>query len=139
MSKAVRLAIAIAGMPVVLAACATTSTVTQAPVAEGTTRAFAADYASVKLAAFQAVERLNVKMKGADETEDRYQIQFEKKVSVFSWGEVGVVNVLPEDDGKTLVVVNTTKRAKAQLTGTSEDEFAEKIFAYVAEGLTTVN
>ena len=116
----------------VLSSCATADTVRTAPVTQGLSQAFAAPYEAVKAAALEAVQRLNVDIQGSDETPERFQIRFSKPISAFSWGEVGVVNVVAVDAQTTRVYVNTEKRDQMQLTGTSEQRFATVIFANIA-------
>jgi hypothetical protein len=125
----------IAVTPSFLVACATASTVRNAPLGAGTSKDFAAPYAVVKAAALEAVQRLNVDNQGGDETEERFQIRFSKHISAFSWGEVGVVNVVRLDSQKTRVFVNSEKRSQMQITGTTEKRFAEQIFANITQAL----
>ncbi|MBV7255385.1 hypothetical protein KCG44_01160 [Pacificimonas sp. WHA3] len=138
MYRTISIAALVMAMPVLLTACATTSSVTQAPATQGTSRVFDGNYDTVKAAALQAVERMNVNVKGTDENAERFQIEFTKKVSAFSWGEVGVVNVLPGTGDRTTVVVNSAKRSTMQITGTAESEFAEEIFKNVEESLAAL-
>lgn len=115
--------------------CATVDTVREAPVTAGRSQDFAAPYDVVRAAALEAVERLNVDVQGADETPERFQIRFSKPISPLSWGEVGVVNVVRIGERATRVYVNTEKRDQVQITGTSERQFAEQIFANIEESL----
>jgi hypothetical protein len=46
-----------------------------------------------------------------------------------------VVNVVRVDDQSTRVIVNTSKRSRMQITGTSEENFAEQIFSNITESL----
>jgi hypothetical protein len=123
------------GSPVLISGCATSSTVSASAVTEGQSQDFAASYDVVKAAAVEAVQRMNVDVQGSDETSERFQIRFSKPISAFSWGEVGAVNVVRIDDQNTRVYVNTEKRSQAQITGTSERQFAEEIFANIRESL----
>jgi hypothetical protein len=117
------------------AGCATTDTVRDDPVEKGQSQEFSAPYDVVKAAALEAVHRLNVDIQGSDETGERFQIRFSKPISAFSWGEVGVVNVVRVDPATSRVHVNTSKRDLVQVTGTTERKFAEHIFANIAESL----
>lgn len=121
--------------PLALGACATANTVREAPITSGIPHDFNAPYDVVKAAALQAVERLNVDIQGTDETPERFQIRFSKPISAFSWGEVGAVNVVRVDDTTTRVYVNSEKRDQVQITGTSERQFADAIFANITEAL----
>ena len=120
------------------AGCATTNTVRDAPVEEGQSQDFSAPYDVVKAAALEAVQRLNVDIQGSDETGERFQIRFSKPISAFSWGEVGVVNVVRVDPGMTRVHVNTSKRDLVQVTGTTERTFAEHVFSNIGEALKEI-
>ena len=87
-----------------------------------------------------AVRGLHLDVQNTDETPERFQIQFTKSVSAFSWGEVGVVNVVRGDDASTTVVyVHTQKRDQLQVTGTSERQFGEQIFARITASLSTAS
>jgi|SRR6185369_7470876 len=118
-----------------LSSCATTETVANAPVTSGVTQDYSAPYDVVKAAALESVQRLNVDIQGSDETSERFQIRFSKAISAFSWGEVGVVNVVRVDDHTTRVYVHTYKRDQMQITGTSERQFANQIFANITESI----
>lgn len=118
-----------------LGGCATSSTVTSAPVEAGTSRDFAAPYDAVKTAALTTLGRLALAVDGQSETPARYQISFSKSLNAFSWGEVGVVNIVRMEPQRTRVYVNTAKRSMVQVTGTTEAEFAADIFAGIAQDL----
>ena len=134
--RTVLAAFALTCSAVSLSACATTDTVANAPVASGATQDYSAPYDVVKAAALESVQRLNVDIQGSDETDERFQIRFSKAISAFSWGEVGVVNVVRVDDHTTRVYVHTSKRDQMQITGTSERQFANQIFANITESLS---
>jgi hypothetical protein len=121
--------------PASLTACATVVSVQDAPVTEGIMQEFAVGYDVMKAAALESVERLNVDVQGTDENAERFQIRFSKPISAFSWGEVGVVNVVRVDDTHARVYVNSEKRNQSQISGTSERQFADQIFANINESL----
>ena len=125
----------VSSLALACAGCATTDSVRNAPIEEGQSRDFSAPYDVVKAAALESIQRLNVDIQGSDETGERFQIRFSKPISAFSWGEVGVVNVVRVDPGKTTVHVNTSKRDLVQVTGTTERTFAEHIFGNIVEAL----
>ena len=135
-ARAAFAAFALGFSAITLSACATTATVANAPVTSGVTQDYSASYDVVKAAALESVQRLNVDVQGSDETSERFQIRFSKSISAFSWGEVGVVNVVRVDDHTTRVYVHTSKRDQMQLTGTSERQFATQIFANITESLS---
>jgi hypothetical protein len=119
-----------------LAACATSQSVQTEGASGGVTKAFPAKYAAVKAAALESVQKLNVKVQKTSEDDKGFHITFSKPISAFSWGEVGQVDVVKSaDDAATDVVVNTSKRLKTQVTGTSQKQFAEQIFADVTANL----
>jgi len=121
--------------PVLVWGCATSATVREAPVTEGRSQNFGAPYDVVKAAALEAVQRLNINVQGSDETPERFQIRFSKSVSLFSWGEVGVLNVVRGDNQTSRVYVNTEKRSQLQVTGTSENDFAAEIFTNISQSV----
>lgn len=127
--------IALMAAPAALSGCATSATVAAAPLTAGVSQDFAAPFEVAKAAALEAVERLNVDIQGSDETPERFQIRFSKPISAFSWGEVGTVNVIRRDEQQTRIYVNSEKRDRIQVTGTSERQFAEQIFANITESL----
>ena len=127
--------IALMAAPAALSGCATSATVAEAPLTAGVSQDFAAPYEVAKAAALEAVERLNVDIQGSDETPERFQVRFSKPISGFSWGEVGTVNVIRGDEQHTRIYVHSEKRSRAQITGTSERQFAEQIFANITESL----
>lgn len=110
-----------------LAGCATSSSVKDAPLSAGVSRTYDAPYSQMKRLALESVQGLNVDVGSAEEKGNVYTIGFSKPLSGFSWGEVGLVRVI-DMDIKTRVSVLSEKRAKFQLTGTDEDEFAKSIF-----------
>ena len=136
--RSVLIAFLIATTPVALAGCATAKSVNAAAVDQGTPHDFAAPYDLVKAAALEGINRLNVNVQSTDETPERFQIRFTKSISAFSWGEVGAVNVVRVDDANSRVYVNSAKRSQMQITGTSEREFAEKIFENISESLARI-
>lgn len=135
-ARAACAALALGLSAITLSACATTETVANAPITSGLTQDYSAPYDVVKAAAIESVQRLNVNIQGSDETVERFQIRFSKPISAFSWGEVGVVNVVRVDDHTARVYVHTTKRDQVQITGTSQRQFATQIFTNITESLS---
>lgn len=94
-----------------LGACATTATITQAPLTEGTAREFEGDFAAVREATRLAIQQdLPVTMAGVEQHGASHVFHFEISVSAFSWGEVGRVVVTPVDADTTRVIVRAEKR-----------------------------
>jgi hypothetical protein len=56
-------------------------------------------------------------------------------MSALNWGEVGVVNVIRVDEESTRVVVNKARRTMVHITGRSERQLADRLFASIAEYL----
>ncbi len=118
------------------AACASMQTVAFAPMTEGVSTVYEAPYESVTAAAVEAVEGLDLTLNGTDETPQRFQIRFSQPINLWTWGEVGVVNVIRVDDGSTRVYVNTERVNQNQIIGgTSERRYAERIFAGIRASL----
>ena len=117
-----------------LTGCATSSGVRNAPIDAGHSKHFDAPYAEVKDAALYSTQILGVQIKGAYESEQAYQIDFEKGMSLASNGEIGRVMVFDSDPG-SLVRVYSEKRSKYQITGTDNEEFAFSIFMGIEQAL----
>ena len=115
-----------------LSACATTQS---QGTAGSIVKDFEAPYSSVTAATRHAVESLNVKVTGAQQTGNVLTISFKKSVSAWSWGEVGWVRVYPSESGQVTVEVASQKVMKAQVTGTEQDEFAAAIFDGIKKSL----
>lgn len=126
--------IAILAAVLSMAGCATSSDVRNAPLNAGVSRDFTAPYEQVQRLALESVQGLNVDVKSAQESGDVYTIVFAKPMTAFSWGEVGRVAVL-DLDPRSRVTVISEKRAKYQLTGTDEDEFAAAVFDGIEHAL----
>jgi hypothetical protein len=125
----------LAGLLAATGACASMQTVALAPFTEGVSTTYARSYGEVSAAAVDAVKKLKLVVEGSDETDTRFQVRFSKPVSAFSWGEVGVINVIRAGEATTRVYINTEKRDQMQLTGTSEMKFAQDIFAGIRTSL----
>jgi len=117
-----------------LSGCATSSDVMNAPLTAGVSKDFKAPYETTKRLALESVQGLNVDVKSTQETDDVYTIIFAKSMSAFSWGEVGRVNVM-DLSPKSRVSVITEKRAKYQLTGTDQGDFAQAVFDGIEHAL----
>lgn len=129
------LKIALAAMTAaLLAGCATSSDVRRAPLDAGISRDFDVPYAQAKRLALESVQGLNVDVTSTQESAAAYTIAFAKPMSAFSWGEAGRVAVL-DLDPRSRVTVLSEKRAKYQLTGTGEDEFAAAVFEGIEHAL----
>src|SRR5262245_33388011 len=118
----------LAGSLAAASACATIETVASAPITDGVSTTYARPYSEVSAAAVDALHKLKLTVEGQDETDARFQVRFSKSITAFSWGQVGVVNVIRAGDGATRVYVNTEKRDQMELNGTSEWTFAQNIF-----------
>ncbi|WP_322528990.1 hypothetical protein R5R73_04950 [Salinicola sp. LHM] len=110
-----------------LTGCATSSDVMQAPLTAGVSKDYHAPYEQTKRLALESVQGLNVDVTSTQDSGDVYTILFSKPIAGFSWGEVGRVNVMDLDPNSRVSVISE-KRAKYQLGGTDEDEFAQAVF-----------
>ena len=95
-------------------------------------RDFAASYESVKTAAADVARRIDIEIRGTEDTPERFQIRFERSVGTFSRGEMGEINVFPVDDQTTRVLVTIYKLRRRQVVVTTEWELTESIFANIA-------
>ena len=116
----------------VIGGCATSSTLESGV---GEPRVYSAPLDKVILAARYSVDGLNVKVTSSGVVGAYYIISFSKGISMASWGEVGKVSVSAGRKGGVLVDVRTEKRAKHQVTGAGQDDFARLIFEGIDAGL----
>jgi len=121
---------------IILCACATTSTVDKDSQFAGISRIFNADYERVKAATLASIQSLNVNITSTGDYQGGFKILFSKPMSVWSWGEVGRVNVQFISDNESAVQVVAEKRSRFQVTGTDEESFAREIFAGIDEVLS---
>jgi len=112
--------------------CATQSSVNNAAAGTGIKKIYSGDHETIKSATMASMQNLNIDVKGAEDTPDGYVITFSKPMSAFSWGEVGRVLVKKVGDNSR-VYVHSEKRAKFQVTGAKEQDFANAIFASIDE------
>lgn len=113
-----------------IAGCATTATISQAPIGEGIPRDYEASFETVREATRETLQRdMPVTLTGAEEREGAYIFNFEVTLNAFNWGEVGRVVVMPVDADTTRVIVRAEKRSQMQVTGHGERELAERLFA----------
>ena len=118
-----------------LASCASMSTIENAPLTDGETKTFQADYEKVKAAALISLEEQKLDVQNTGDVEDGHAIYFTKPVSGFSWGEVGRVFVQRAGMGSTKVYVKTARRSSTNITATSQSTFAKRIFTGIEENL----
>jgi hypothetical protein len=108
-----------------LSACATGGPVAEAPATDGIAHVFPAPYEIIKAAAQQSVGQIGVSYQGANETAERYQLQFMSATGAFGGAAPGVVNVMRVDDRSTRVVVNTADSAVLSVSTISERQLAD--------------
>lgn len=118
-----------------LAGCASMSTVQNASVGSGPSRAFDADYDRTNAATLTALQGMNVSITSSSENERGTTYLVSKSMNAFSWGEVGRVIVARSEGDSTTVHVNWEKRSQLQITGTSESEFSGQLFVQIANRL----
>lgn len=119
-----------------LGACATSATVTQAPLSAGISQDFHGSFETVREAARASVQSdLPVAIRGVEERGGAYIINYEIGVSAFSWGEVGRVVVTLVDADTTRVTLHNEKRYQVQVTGQGERRLATQLFEAVQRRL----
>lgn len=116
-----------------LVSCANMNTVTNAPTNAGVSQVFNEDHELVKAAVLASMQNLNINIKETNETSDGFIITFTKAVSAFSWGEIGRVLVVKDENNNSKVFVHSEKRSKYQITGADSQDFANGIFSGVRE------
>lgn len=118
-----------------LASCASMSTIENAPLTDGETKIFQADYEKVKAAALISLEAQKLDVQNTEDVDGGQAIYFTKPVSGFSWGEVGRVFVEKGMNGNTKVYVKTARRSSTNITATSQSTFAKRIFAGIEDNI----
>jgi len=111
-----------------LVGCANMDTVRNEDVQDDTTRVFDAAYTPTKKAAMTSLQQLDLHIEETVAVEGGEHIMFSKPISAFSWGEVGRVRVTKKTAARTEVGIRSHKRSRVQITGTSQREFADRIF-----------
>lgn len=114
-----------------LASCSNMNTVSGAPSHAGISKTFEQDFELVKAAVLASMQSLNINIKETKDTPEGFTIAFTKSISAFSWGEVGRVLVAKNDNRETEIFVHSARRLKTNITGASEQDFANSIFTSV--------
>lgn len=110
-----------------LTGCATSTDIAATSADEGSSKSYSIPFESLKRLTFESIKGLNVDVKGVEESNGTYIVNFSKPISAFSWGEVGKVIVSNKGPASTVTVI-ASKRMKVQVTGTNQQEFAEAVF-----------
>lgn len=120
----------IAALLVAPAACASTTSVQNAPLHAGTSRTFDADYDRTLTAAREAMLEAGLTMESANEVDDDTWIIVSKSgTSAFSWGERVRVAVVREAPAKTRVSVFTQRKLATNIT--AKGDYANSILSNV--------
>ena len=103
--------LACVGLAIVVAGCATTSSIQNAPLHAGISRTFTNDYETVLKATREALVESGLNIERATEVdEDNYMIIGKKSTSAFSWGELVRVVITKVDENETTVRVYTKRK-----------------------------
>ena len=124
---------------VALVGCATLSTVRDAGQSAGISKEFNSDIELTKSYVLTSMGRLKINIVKTFENERGFNILFSKDSTGYSdWsttssnGEVGRV-LIYEKRGTTIISVHTRTRSIYQITGTTEQNFADAIFSGLNE------
>ncbi len=118
-----------------VAGCASMETVSEAPLASGETKSFAASFDAVSGATVKALTTLNVDVTKSEQKPEGLVILVNKQISAFSWGEVGRIYVQKSAAAPTSVYVLWEKRNQLQISGTGQSEFSESLFKAISNAL----
>ena len=124
------------GLLLTLGACATSETARDAPIDAGVSNTYAAPYDRVSAATFETIRALNVNITATEEKPNGLQIQVSKSANLFSWGEVGRIVIERSPAPPTVVRVFWQKRSQVQITGTSQTDFSNDLFAGIQQRLS---
>jgi uncharacterized protein YceK len=126
---------AIIALGALLSGCASIDTVKNAPLTDGQQQTFRARYDRTTASTLKALTVLNTNISSAAEDGNGTIYLVSKPLSGFSWGEVGRVFVKKAANPPTTVYVDWQKRVQTQVTGTSQDEFANTVFGSISSAL----
>lgn len=101
----------------------------------GVPQEFDAPYEDVKAATLETLKALKLSVNETGDDDMGFYIGFAKRLSAWSWGEVGLITVVRKEDGGATVIINSDNRLKTQITGTKEAKFGEMIFSGVEQRL----
>ena len=119
---------------VILAGCASTASMKQAPLDQGTQREYSGSYTTVLRAARDAVSNSGLAIDSFDEVNDSTAVIVAKKgSSAWSWGEL--VRVVVQKSTGDRVVVRVTSRRKLATNVTARGDYAETLFSNIALAL----
>lgn len=110
-----------------LTGCATSTDIATTSADQGSSKSYSIPFDSLKRLTFESIKGLNVDVKGVEEANGTYVVNFSKPISAFSWGEVGKVVVVNKGPISNVTVI-ASKRMRVQVTGTNQQEFAEAVF-----------
>jgi hypothetical protein len=123
------------GLTVALQGCAGVQTMETRDMNDAPSRTFHASASRVEAAAKHSMTTLGYDLESTKQVDGVTQIYFSKHITAFSWGEVGRVDVKAEGADSAKVTVGSEKRAEFQITGTTQNEFAENIFSGIESEL----
>jgi hypothetical protein len=117
-----------------LSACASISTVENAPLDAGENRSFDAPFDAVKVATLNGVRDLKLEPSSTTDAPQGFIIYIARTPHGISWGEVGRIVVENKPQPPTTVRVHYQRRFALQYTG-SESRFARALFQKIDAGL----
>lgn len=101
----------------------------------GFTKIYAAPPAHVEKAAGLALDTLGLRWQGASRAADgALRIPFEQPAGVFTFGALGMVEVLAVPGGAA-ATVRSERRVEVEFTGTNERQFADRILREIESQL----
>lgn len=108
--------------------CATTSSVKNAPLSEGVSKTYQADFDEVVRATRDAMTDAGLEVEEAYEADDRTFVVIGKTgASGFTWGEYARSVVIERGNGDTTVRVLTKKKLATNVT--AESDYSDEIFS----------
>ena len=125
-------------LPIMLGACASTSTMREAPLSEGEERTFDADFEAVIGAAREAVADAGLGIEDAYEVDDdTFVIIGRARSSAFSYGGYARAVIERVAEGRTVVRVFTKRKVATNVT--AKGDYSGPIFSTLTTELRTAD
>jgi hypothetical protein len=120
-----------------IAACTTTTDISQAPLEQGETTLFPAPFVVTADAVRRSLGALDVSIKSQESRSEGTIFHVGRRMNAFSWGQVGRVFVVRSDSQPTAVRTIWGKRATYQFAGWTTERFTQVLKEKVNEVLDT--
>lgn len=108
-----------------ISGCTTTQDVINAPLNEGSVLQISASYDQTTKVALEALRALGISVTSVDALSEGTLVMIGRRMSAFSWGEVGRVFIEKSSVAPTKIFVIWEKRSTYQFAGSNRSEFVQ--------------